>query len=128
MSDQYQLEDPPQRWSRFRFYRLRRGQLAVCAIAAVVLTWPVTGVGPSTGDGSWHTALHLARLRNLRWGSEISYTFGPLGYLTKPLAVSGRTGAEGLLFYALFLGFAFVMLQHLAARSNNELVSGAPHS
>ncbi len=42
-------------------------------------------------DQSWHLGLNLAHARHLAVGSDIAFTYGPLGYLIVPLAISGAS-------------------------------------
>lgn len=40
-------------------------------------------ISPSTGlDPSWQLALHMAFEKGLKWGNEIAFTYGPLGFLS----------------------------------------------
>ncbi|MGH9268103.1 MAG: hypothetical protein ACRD0D_07990, partial [Acidimicrobiales bacterium] len=83
-----------------------RRRLAVPAICATltVLTWPVPGLG-ATGrlDGSWVAALNLAAHRGLDFGTEVVFTYGPLGFLGFPRLYFGWTAA---------LAFAYAVAVH----------------
>ena len=84
-----------------------RGLLSV-AIAAflLILNWPVETVVPGIGlDASWVAALHVAAQRHLHFGSELAYTFGPLGFLGLPGPYFGWTS---VLAFAFVVGVAFV--------------------
>ncbi len=51
----------------------------------VLLTWPVLSVEPSPGlDPSWVAALNMAADRGLKFGPDLMFTYGPLGFLTRP--------------------------------------------
>ena len=45
---------------------------------------------PDYVDGSWSIALNLARIRHFRFGTDVVFTYGPLGFLTStrlPIAI-----------------------------------------
>jgi hypothetical protein len=74
-----------------------------------LVTWEVPTVVPSTGfDASWQLALNLAAVHGLEFGRDVIFTYGPLGFLSEPLVVSGTTVALGF-------GFALVAQVALAA-------------
>lgn len=56
---------------------------AVFAVACVLLFLRI-GEPPATNalDGSWTAVLGWAHANGARWGTDIAFTFGPLGYLT----------------------------------------------
>ena len=60
----------------------------VLAVALAMLAWPLeTLVKPgSVLRDSWPTALDLAAHYHFRWGSDLAYTYGPLGFLRLPIA------------------------------------------
>jgi hypothetical protein len=50
-----------------------------------LITWPFFGLAPSTGiDPSWVEGLYMAAARGLDAGTEIVFSFGPLGFLDFP--------------------------------------------
>lgn len=54
-------------------------------VVLAILTWPLGGIGPSPGlDPSWVAGLYMAAERGLQAGSEIAFTYGPLGFLGLP--------------------------------------------
>src|SRR5262245_30963777 len=102
-------EHPPRWWL-----------IASIAVAISVLAWPYPLVFlPNRGpnyfmwglDFSWQVALHLAVLDGLRWGHDLVFNYGPLGFLTVPLVISRWTAALGLGYVALvMLSFATTSL------------------
>jgi hypothetical protein len=55
------------------------------ALVLAALSWPVALVStPSDLDASWEAALYLAVQRHLHFGSDIVFTYGPLGFATIP--------------------------------------------
>src|SRR3989442_11285569 len=73
---------------------------------AVVLTWvawPVSSLAHprSFQTDSWPTALHLAAAHHFHWGSDIDYTYGPLGFLRFPVAYFAPTMRLSLIYTAL---------------------------
>jgi hypothetical protein len=72
----------------------------VLAIALAVLAWPVesrlrTG---SVGLNSWPTALHLVAHHHFHWGSDVAYTYGPLGFLRFPIVYFEGTTRLALIY------------------------------
>jgi hypothetical protein len=66
--------------------------LALCA-------WPVRALAPSTGpDPSWVAGLYMAHQQGLQWGTEIVFTYGPLGFLQEPVLYDGELWALALLY------------------------------
>lgn len=64
---------------------MARGWGFVLAGLLLLLTWPVLTVEPGPGlDPSWVAALHMAADRGLKFGPDLVFTYGPLGFLTRP--------------------------------------------
>ncbi len=64
-------------------YRL--APILVGAAIATILSWPVESLIPAAGlDPSWEAALHLAQRNGQDFGTDIVFTYGPLGFLTVP--------------------------------------------
>ncbi|HEX6869134.1 MAG TPA: hypothetical protein VF119_10040, partial [Candidatus Limnocylindrales bacterium] len=80
------------------------------ALALTVLAWPFTGRVLTGQDPSWGHALHLARELGLRFGSELIYTYGPLGFLAVPSPPVGLTSSVALVvsggIYLALIGMA----------------------
>jgi hypothetical protein len=71
-------------------------------LLVALLTWPGRGTNLIGGlDPSWHAALHLAAQRGLHFGSDLVFSYGPLGYLFVPEPYLGRSSLA-----ALFVGAA----------------------
>jgi hypothetical protein len=65
----------------------------------MALTWPVASTDPTAGlDASWRLALHLGAEQGLDPGSDLVFTYGPLGYLSVPLVADSSTTVPALLF------------------------------
>lgn len=62
-------------------------------------------------DGSWITALHVGAQQGLNWGTEVIYTYGPLGYLTVPRLGYPDLAVQSYLFAAsAYYGLAVTAL------------------
>ena len=94
-------EPVAQPWSRFSFTDCRpwtvvwQVTLGV-AIAAASVTLPASihfFVGP---DESWISALYQAQHAGMHWGSEVVFTYGPLGFLEHPRFVRPVPGLVAL--------------------------------
>jgi hypothetical protein len=70
------------RWERARAVGLSTPFLGAFV---AVLTWPVSGVRPAAGlDPSWIAGLYMAAERGMDFGTQIVFTYGPLGFLVQP--------------------------------------------
>jgi hypothetical protein len=79
----------------------------VVVVFVAILTWPVNTSPPTSGgfDISWITALAVAAGRGLHFGSQINYTYGPLGYLTIGNIYYDQTGIPAdFVIGALYVG------------------------
>jgi len=83
-----------------------------------LLSWGVVLAGPGVGlDPSWQTGLYLAAHEHLRFGPEVVYTYGPLGFLEFPLLAYQqlvRLAFVYLVVAQLGLGIALVWALRLA--------------
>ena len=104
--------------ARLRALSESRASTMVAGLLVALVTWPVMSSGDYTGlDPSWRAALHLAASDRLQWGSEIVFTFGPLGFLGVPWPFYGPTSALALVFStAVAVGLA-VLAVHILRRS-----------
>ena len=94
-----------------------------------ILAWPSWQLGAEAGlDRSWYTGLVLAHVDGLRFGKEIGYTYGPLGYLVTPSAIS-ISGLVGSIVYTALgcgcLAFALVVGCQRRFRTDVGLVAAA---
>ena len=84
-------EKRPSRRERWAALRPFVPLVAVAATAAI-LSWPVATLSPQPGlDGSWAIGLHLAASEGMDFGTDVLFTYGPLGYLKTPLLVDPLT-------------------------------------
>jgi hypothetical protein len=61
----------------------------VLGVAIVLLSWQPILVTPEGGfDRSWNIALQMAAVEGLHWGTDIVFTYGPLGFLRAPLVAN----------------------------------------
>ena len=98
----------------------------VVAVVVAVLTWPINPIPPSTPgyDYSWITAMHVAAHLGLHWGSQIDYTYGPLGYLTIGNIFYDGTGIPAdLVIATLYIG-VLALVARAACRAFGLLIGG----
>jgi hypothetical protein len=96
----------------------RLGFGVVLVLALTLFTWPVGSVTAMAGlDNSWAVGLSLALSRGLVFGRQVVFTFGPLGLVAAPRAVTGGTLVLGLLgAAAMQLALVAVVLHSLRRR------------
>ena len=86
------------------------------AVLLTILTWPVRNFASSSGlDPSWHIGLHLAAHLRLRFGQDIVFTYGPLGFLSEPQLVYRWTAAAAVV-YAVLVQLAFIWVVYVLVR------------
>jgi hypothetical protein len=80
--------------------------------AIALFTWAPQSVLPSPGlDQSWKTALNMAAHERLDFGSDLIFSFGPLGFLHEPqVSYTGTAIAGGVYQVGLALAIAVSLL------------------
>jgi hypothetical protein len=105
---------------------VRRAIVPFSSLLVGVATWQVVSFAAATGtDQSWRVALHLTWTRNIHFGSGFVWTYGPLGFLSFPIAVAGSTLVASFVFSAA----AWLLLSYLVVRRGAAafgLVIGVP--
>jgi hypothetical protein len=87
---------------------------AVFALVVAVLTWDPQPIIPAPGlDPSWTLGLNLAAASGLDHGTEVIFTYGPLGFLELPQVAEG--GLAGLSAVYLLATRALLAASLLAA-------------
>jgi hypothetical protein len=60
--------------------------LALTALALALMSWPVSSLHPGAGvDPSWASGLHMALAQGLDAGTDVVFSYGPLGFLHVPI-------------------------------------------
>jgi hypothetical protein len=63
---------------------------AAFGVVVAILTWDYVQVAPTFGlDASWILGINLAASGGLDHGTQIAFTFGPLGFLEQPMVIDG---------------------------------------
>jgi hypothetical protein len=94
------------------------------AFGLLLFAWYDLDVAPGAGlDYSWHAALHMAAHGELTFGSELVFTYGPLGFLSAPEFWYSDTGFLALAYTAAFR-LALGVVLFLAARRTYGTVGG----
>jgi hypothetical protein len=105
---------------------LRRVALSTPLLGAVaaLLTWPFFGLAPSAGiDPSWVEGLYMAVEGGFDFGTQIVFSFGPLGFLDFPGAYVVDLGRLAFLWSAL-VRLLFCMTLLWASRRAFGLLAG----
>lgn len=89
-----------------------------------IVTWPIGGIEPSVGlDPSWVAGLYMAGEHGLNAGSQIVFTYGPLGFLGLPNLFDVWMGRIAF-FWTLLVQIAFCTGLLWASRRAFGLVIG----
>jgi hypothetical protein len=101
----------------------RRGWLVPAAL--VFLSWPVGRYIPIFGlDPSWQAGLHMAASQGLDFGRDVTFTYGPLGFLDSPTFWEPTTGMLAML-YAAAARLALCSTVYFAARRSFGMLPAA---
>lgn len=101
-----------------RLERVRALITWVSAATILLLCWPIETVTPQIGlDPSWVAALHVAAQRHMHFGSELAYTYGPLGFIGLPQPYFGWTSAIAFAFALGLDLMVCVVIVHLLRRA-----------
>lgn len=109
--------------------------ILACAAVLALLNWPVEHIAAETGlDPSWEAALYLAQRNGLDFGTEVLFTYGPLGFLTIPrflftpqtvAALGFIAAAHVVLAFAVLTSLSRVMHIVLAVALTHPLLRAA---
>ncbi len=88
------------------------GSTWLLAALIALFSWHALPVVPGAGlDSSWVTALNMAADVRLDFGTQVLFTFGPLGFLDQPQASFAVTAVLGAVYQVLVAwGLAFSLL------------------
>lgn len=77
-----------------------------------VITWNVSLAAPSVGlDGSWIAGISMATHGGLHYGTEVVFSYGPLGFLALPLVFYSGFGVLSLLYLSLlYIAFCIALV------------------
>jgi hypothetical protein len=89
---------------------------ALGGAAAALLAWHIGMHSAGIGlDASWNAGLTMAVHQGLRFGREIVFSYGPLGFLQSPFVYYGDLGVLAFLFTAtLYVCFCIALVRALA--------------
>lgn len=99
-------------WSAMTTWGSKPWQRCLAAFVTVVAFWPQVSLVAAPGiDPSWQAGLALARITRVRWGHDLVYNYGPLGFLQNSGYYSTGQSMLATLYQAavvagLFLGVA----------------------
>jgi hypothetical protein len=98
-------------------HALQGGWAWLTSALVVLLSWPNSTLFPhgSSLDASWHAGIAVAAREGLHHGSDVLFTYGPLGVLGIPPTLWwGTSAALGLAFMvAVHVGLVRALLHHL---------------
>lgn len=102
-----------------RLFVGRRG-IWITGVLVALLTWQVSVPVPTAGpDQSWMAGLYMALQQGKDFGSEIVFTYGPLGFLSWPGLWDGWLVIPAFLFLlAISIGFSVALIGALERSTN----------
>jgi hypothetical protein len=102
---------------------LSRPPTWVLGLLLAVLTWSVQLAPPSVGlDASWIAGISMATHGGLHYGTEIVFSYGPLGFIVLPLAFYPTFGLLSLIYLsALYVGLCVLLVWALRRHLNGWL-------
>jgi hypothetical protein len=102
-------------WNRDRI--LGAGFSVLCVLAIFLSSFFISGTSAAIGelDPSWQVVLEFATQKRLQFGSEIIFTYGPLGFLFQPHSL-GMFPSLRLIFALTFSGVVAFAALNLALR------------
>lgn len=92
----------------------------ITGVIVALLTWQVSIALPAAGlDESWKAGLYMALDHGKDFGSEIVFTYGPLGFLAWPGLWVASLGILAFFFSsAIFIGFSVALVGALERSTN----------
>jgi len=103
--------------------------VSIIFIFTSIWSFPLLTMELITGyDSWWIIGLHLAKTNDLVWGTDIVWTYGPLGYLLYPITVDNElwqhTFFYGIISHSLFFLTAFFFVLKTSHPIRNAVVFG----
>jgi len=74
-------------------------------------------------DPSWRMALHMAKLNDLIWGTEVVGTYGPLGYLIRPQTIDQTLWSHTFLYTIVSHTLFFLIAGIFIFRTKHQFLS-----
>ncbi len=100
------------------------GSSWVLGILVALATWGLRFIPPLAGlEWSWNAALYMGLHRGIAFGSDIVFTFGPLGFLNRPFMWYGTMSAIAFVYQAALIVLLSVSLVWALRRSFNAIVA-----
>jgi hypothetical protein len=108
----------PSRWTEIgqRFDGAGWPLISVVALVVVALSWPFRSFPTFTMDVSWQVGLHQAAAQGLRFGQDLVFTYGPLGFLAWPTPFTGVTSTLAFIVSVAIYVVMAALLLHAARR------------
>jgi hypothetical protein len=88
--------------------RSRRAVVVVTAAVLTIVSLPFDSITAHEGvDQSWKVAISLAHVQGLRFGRDLFFTYGPLGYLSNPSEAYYPGVVLGLVYCTVTIGILY---------------------
>jgi len=95
----------------FPFLRKQKFIVSIIIVFFWIWSFPNT-LSPVDGglDSSWVIGIHIAKLQNFVWGTDIVWTYGPLGYLFFPINIDNELWTQSVAFWIIMHSLFFLVL------------------
>jgi hypothetical protein len=107
--------------------RVRSERTPLLWLAATIAMGAAGNAGVPDGglDPSWQAAINIGAMQNRRFGHDLLFTYGPWGFLDRPLLLSGWQFALGVLFATAAATAVFCVAYVCLKRTWSQGVAGA---
>jgi hypothetical protein len=95
----------------------RRQVVVTTALVLTAVSLPVQSIDVHAGlDPSWVAAMSLAHVQGVRFGHDLAFTYGPLGFLAVPSEIYLRGAVLGFVYAAVTAALLYSALCAAASR------------
>lgn len=96
------------------------------AFAVLVMSWPAMLSNPTTGsDMSWVLAIAEAHAHGVRWGRDLVFPYGPLGFLVTGSATHGGQFAGAIAYRVGLIALLYASSAEVARRSSRGVLGAS---
>jgi len=106
-------------------FSIAKKQKLIVSILIILLwiwSFPDTLVGVQGGmEPSWVLGIHMAKIQNFVWGTDIIWTYGPLGYLLFPINIDNELWTQSVSYWIILHSLFFLLLNFFILKTKFPL-------